>query len=331
MTYGYENKIIDERKNVHMNTKSLQISSGNLIVDRRYAYALEALAQEDFQACVELMGQTLEMAPDYTPLWILLGHALAALGENSQAIEALQKALHLDPSDALGAKMALVRLGVGKTSEALSASFVAGLFDQYADRFEKHLVNDLKYCAPNVLYEALKNVCGGLNRPFSFARALDLGCGTGLMGEGLAPVVDHLEGCDLSAKMVAKARAKNIYNALDVMDMQTFMTGQPPTSVDLIIAADVLVYMGDLAPLLCQCALALQPQGLIAFTLQSYENDMPLEGYRLGEDQRFAHTHDYVMRTLQASGLICDQCDPQSTRYDRGQPIAGWCVVAHKG
>jgi predicted TPR repeat methyltransferase len=309
----------------------LQISSGHMIVDRRYAYAHVAFAEGDFQACVELLVQTLELAPDYVPLWILLGQAYSALGQREQAIQALQKALHVDPSDALGAQMVLVHLGVGETSQALSASFVAGLFDQYADRFEKHLVNDLKYCAPQVLVDALQNVCRALHRPFSFARAVDLGCGTGLMGEVLAPVVSCLEGCDLSANMIAKARAKNIYSALDVAEMQTFMTRQPPASVDLIIAADVLVYMGDLAPLLCQCAQALQPQGLIAFTLQSYENDMPLEGYRLGEDQRFAHTHDYVMRTLQASGLICDQCDPQSTRYDRGQPIAGWCVVAHKG
>ena len=49
--------------------------------------------------------------------------------------------------------------------------------------------------------------------------------------------------------MIAKARERGGYDALLVDDALAMLGREPPGSFDLIVAADALVYVGDLAPL----------------------------------------------------------------------------------
>ena len=87
-----------------------------------------------------------------------------------------------------------------------------------------------------------------------FAHALDLGCGTGLAGVAFRDCVERLEGIDLSPGMVAEARAKGIYDALHVGEVVAHLKAATDRQFDLILAADVLVYVGDLAPLFLEVA-----------------------------------------------------------------------------
>src|SRR5207237_92179 len=123
--------------------------------------------------------------------WFGLGQARERLGDANAAIAAYQRALVYDSQDVLGASLALARLRVAEAPAAAAPAYVARLFDQYAPRFDEHLVEGLGYRAPTLLYDAVREVCARTNRPLHFARALDLGCGTGLAGKEFKECSDY--------------------------------------------------------------------------------------------------------------------------------------------
>jgi len=297
----------------------LRVTSGDPNADRRFAYAQGAVDDGDHEAAADLAEQTLEIAPGFAPAHALLGRARVSLGQRDAAVRALQAALALDPADPLGVRLDLARLGALPPGEALGAGYIRALFDQYAPRFDAHLVGALGYRGPSVIMEALDAVAPGR----LFARALDLGCGTGLMGEALRPRAGHLAGCDLSPAMVEAARAKAVYDRLVTAELVAFLEEEPRAEADLVVAADVLVYVGDLAPVLAAAAGALAPGGLVAFTVQ----DLDGAGYALGEDARFAHGALHVAEAAREAGLDVFVSHGASTRQDRGNDVPGRVFV----
>lgn len=301
----------------------IRVTTGDPNADRRFAYAQGAWEDGDAAAAADLAEQTLELSPRFAPAHALLGRARGALGERDAALRALEAALALDPEDRLGVRLDLARLGAVPEGEALSEGYVRALFDAYAPRFDAHLTGALAYCGPAVLVGALDRVAPGR----AFARALDLGCGTGLMGEALRPRAAHLAGCDLSPAMIEAARGKGVYGRLAVAELAAFLQAEPAGAADLAVAADVLVYVGDLAPVMAAAARALAAGGLFAFTVQSHEG----EGYRLGEDARFAHATGHLHSLAGAHGFAPVLSEPASTRQDRGVDVPGRVVVLARG
>jgi predicted TPR repeat methyltransferase len=300
-------------------------SSGDLLADRRYAWAEAALADGDAAAAAELAEQALDLAPRYAPAWFLLGRARESLpGEAARqgALNAYACALDIDPDDALGARLRVARLGAGDGSEAIGPGYVRALFDAYAARFDRHLVGELGYRGPELVRAALAEV-----GPVRFRHVLDLGCGTGLMGRALAGACDHLAGCDLSPNMLARARATGLYAELAEADLGAFLAGRAPGAADLVVAADVLVYVADLAPVAAAAARALAPGGLLAFTLQAWDGP----GVTLGEDARYAHGEAHLRGAAAAAGLDVASLARASTRRDRGAAVPGWLAVLARG
>ncbi|WID95357.1 methyltransferase [Bosea vestrisii] len=307
-------------------------SSGDERLDRRYAWAEAALKDGDAQAAIEILDQTLAENYGFTAAWHLYGLAQETLGHNEEAATAWRQCLDLDPNDHVGAKLDLARIGALAAEQATSENFSGVLFDGYADRFDSHLVGTLQYQAPALLKEALARYCEQAGRPFHFGTAYDLGCGTGLMGEAIRAEVDFLAGCDLSPRMVAKARDKlsadgqPLYDKLATAGLTAFLASRPDASADLVIAADVFVYLGDLAPSFHQSARVLKAGGLLAFTVQSHDG----EGVAVGQDRRFAHAEDWLREKLSEARLEPVLAEPQSTRIDRGQPVPGLLVIAER-
>ena len=125
---------------------------------------------------------------------------------------------------------------------ALPEAYVARLFDDYAPRFDAHLTKALDYRAPALIAEALDLAAPGRR----FASALDIGCGTGLMGEAVRDRVDRLVGVDLSPGMIARARERGLYDELEVAEAAAFLARTAPGAYDCILAADALCYFGEL-------------------------------------------------------------------------------------
>ena len=195
------------------------LTSGDLIADRRFAYAKAAADEGDWSVAVELFEQTLERAPNWAAAWFALGEAREKLGDLDTAARAFNATLEADPFDAQGARARLALIGRGDAPAVLPQAYVARLFDDYAPRFDAHLTKNLGYRAPALIADALSDIAPGRR----FASALDLGCGTGLMGEALRGRVDRLVGVDLSAAMIAKAAERNVYDELVVDDATTLM------------------------------------------------------------------------------------------------------------
>jgi predicted TPR repeat methyltransferase len=297
-------------------------SSGNLLADRRYDYARAALAEGDHTAAADLLEQSLELAPGWAAAWFALGEAREALGEIDAAVAAFSRAQSLDTAEAFGARLRIARLR-GDSPDTAPAGYVRALFDQYAPRFETHLVHTLDYRAPELLREAIARICDERGRPRMIDHCVDLGCGTGLAARAMQDIVRCFSGVDLSPAMVRQAQASGLYRSLEAGDLVRFLEAMDPATADLVLAADVFVYIGDLRPVFSECARVLACGGLFAFTVQSHSG----EGFILGDDLRFAHAEPYLQRLALACGLEVALLEPSSTRQDRGAPVPGLLAV----
>jgi predicted TPR repeat methyltransferase len=295
-------------------------SSGDLLADRRYAYAKAAINDEDYAGAADILRQVLELVPHWAPALFMLGIAEDKLHHKDEAIWALERAASLDFKDELGAGLQLARLGARPAPRAAAEAYVQSLFDQYAVHFEEHLVGVLAYRAPALLLEAVSAM-----RTKPFGSVLDLGCGTGLCGAAFKPLAQHLCGVDLSPGMIEEARAKAVYDRLEVSNIEAFLKTEPDASADLLLAADVFVYIGDLGAIFLAASRVLARNGLFAFTVQHTN-----EGYKLEDDLRFAHAPDYIVGLMDRSGLKILTMQSAVTRQDAGQDVQGLLVVAQK-
>jgi len=303
----------------------LFLSSGNLIADRRFDFGRDLQLRGDLSAAADLMAQAVELEPSFASAWFSLGELREQLGEREEAINAYRRARDADPSDRHGAKLRLMRLGAEDVSE-MPAGYVTALFDQYAPKFDKSLVDDLNYRGPQVLLKAVLTARHAVRLPARFRRAIDLGCGTGLAAQEFASIVDEFIGIDLSSGMIKQAQATGRYARLDVADMREGLRAEDNASADLVMAADAFVYVSELAPIIVEAVRVLQPQGLLAFTVESHAGD----GFILGRTLRYAHSADYLRATLEGAGLAVSAITPVSTRMEAGHAVPGLVVTASK-
>jgi len=297
---------------------TFSLSSGDPAADRRVDFALMLSAEGDFSGAAETLLSALEIVPGWALGWYQLGEFYEAAGDNGAAIAAWRTALSLDPADHSGASLKLALAGAESDAAAMPGAFVEMLFDQYASKFDEALVNGLGYRAPVLLEAAIRAT--GRDR---FSLALDLGCGTGLMGERLRPMCDRLEGIDISAEMLRKARDKGIYDRLEKADLQSFSNAG--SSLDLVTAADVFMYLGALDGIFANVSRLLAPDGLFAFSVERLD---AADGFALQPSRRYAHSEAYLRRLLAESGLTLVSIRTERIRDDRKEPVQGLIVVA---
>jgi predicted TPR repeat methyltransferase len=310
-----------------MKPAALFLSSGDMLADRRYERAMAYAAEGERAAAADLLTQALERAPGFASAWFALGELRAQGGDPGGAIEAFRRALEVDPSDRHGAALQLARLGAADPAAAMTPAYVRSLFDQYAANFDQALVEGLDYRGPQMLREALRAATAAARgRPYRFARALDLGCGTGLVAEALRTDCDAIIGVDLSGAMAATARRKGLYADVVVGDLIDFLAAQPESSCDLIVAGDAFVYLADLAAVCRAAARALMPDGLFAFTVETHAG----AGVVLGEKLRYAHGADHVRAALAEAGFSPLTFEQSSTRSENGAPVPGLLVIADR-
>ena len=301
----------------------LFVSSGNATADREYRSALERAAHGDLASAAEILRRSVELAPAFATAWFALGAIRDNLGDSLGAIAAWRMAHDVDPEDYHGARLQLARLGADETTPAMTATYVRRLFDQQAERFDETLVERLAYRGPAILLDAVRKVAGMQLRIGSM---LDMGCGTGLAGAAFRPCVDWLVGIDLSPAMIAQARAKGIYDRLTVSDLGNFLDAQADTRAlyHLVLAADVFVYVSDLAPVVAAAARVLAPTGLFAFTVETHPGD----GVVLQSTLRYAQGAAYVRKAIVEAKLKLVRLDHARIRTEQGASVACLVVVA---
>jgi len=301
------------------------LSSGNLMADRRFEFARDLQWKGDLPAAADLLMQAIELAPDFTSAWFTLAGIREELGEHDAAIAAFQKAQASDANDRHGAGLRLMRLGAEPLA-GMPQAYVQTLFDQYAPRFESSLVGDLGYRGPALLFKAVLSVRSAARKPAFFKRAIDLGCGTGLAASAFARAVDHFIGVDLSPRMIERSRATGLYAELDVADMLQGLRARREASADLILAADAIVYVAELAPVLKEANRVLASGGLLAFTTETHGG----EGVVIGQGLRYAHGATYVRAAVESAGLKLPLLQDRSARNEDNAPVPGLVAVAAK-
>lgn len=306
--------------------KKKSLSSGDLIADRRADYARALADARDFAAAADLMRQAFELAPEWAAGWFSQAIYLEKAGDAEAAGEALRAVLRLTEDDIFGAGLKLAVLGQASVPDVPPREFVERLFDDYAERFDHALVERLAYSVPESLAAEIDTARGG---DAVFAHAVDLGCGTGLMGERLRERVSYLEGLDLSAGMLAKAREKGIYDKLAVLDLSLSpqMAELPIGNgerADLVTAADVLTYLGDLDTVFDTVAAILAPGGLFAFSVERAPAGCD---WLLRPSLRYAHGEAYVRRLAESRDFTVLSAAEAEIRKDGGEAVIGLLFV----
>lgn len=295
-----------------MTMSGILSSSGDLTADRRYQFAQSLAAAGDVAAAAALMAETLTLVPGWAAGWMALGEWQEAAAAPQAAMAAYGQVLALDASDRFGAGLRLDLLRRVPVAEAMPSAFVETLFDQYAPRFDTSLVDRLGYCGPDLLAQAL---------PGHLGRVLDLGCGTGLMGQAIADRCTWLEGWDISAGMLDRAARKKLYHRLDKRDLSRLTHG--PQRWDTILAADVFIYLGALERITAWITHALAPGGTLAFTTELG----PEDGVTLLPSRRYAHGAAYLRQLMADAGFRAVRLDQATLRQDRGAGVAGLVVT----
>lgn len=296
------------------------MTSWDLRADRRVGYARMLLAEGDLAAALSLLEQTAELAPDWPELLMLTGEVQAKLGQRDAAIYSFRRCLELSDQDRHGAMLHLALLGAAPVPAETHAPYVEALFDDFADRFDRSLMQKLDYQGPDIVARAIAR--GGAA---GFARVLDLGCGTGLVGERIRRHCHWLEGVDLSAGMLEKARAKGIYDVLHHADITGVLAGSPGR-FDCVVACDVLNYVGALEGVLAGIAGALTPGGRAVLVVEALEAGDGKEGggevLRLLPTLRYAHSADYVRGCAETAGFNVAARVTETLRQEASRPLA---------
>jgi predicted TPR repeat methyltransferase len=195
--------------------------------------------------------------------------------------------------------------------------YVEALFDDYADDFQTHLVQHLKYKAHETL---LAPLCTGGQR---YPLVLDLGCGTGLCGQRIRDHADAVDGVDLAQAMVERSRASGAYRRVEQGDLLGFLQAQTEPA-DLVIAADVFIYVGALDAVFAAVRQRLRPGGCFAFSVElASEGQEP----QLRPSLRYAHSLPYVERLAKAHGFQVRQTWQAPLREDQQKPVMGLYVL----
>lgn len=268
------------------------------------------LASGALPVAIAELQRALRLDPELERARFLTGCAWLEAGEAEKALEIFEK---LPPSPAIAARIAQAQAIQGAPRS--DAGYVRHLFDQFSADYDARMIGQLGYAAPQILRDLAELVMPGREA----LSILDLGCGTGLAGMMFKTKAARLDGIDLSPAMVAKARARGIYDFLMVGDIETALAGQ----YDLILAADTLVYLGDLAPLFGAIGACLSPDGYFLFTTETKEG----EGFALGPKRRWRHSEAYIRDQAGKAGLSVAGLMAASPRTEASLPVPGLAVA----
>lgn len=202
---------------------------------------------------------------------------------------------------------------LGLPSRRAPPHYVRAAFSDHAAEFDAHLMERLAYRAPNLVRAAAAPALGPPP-----AEILDLGCGTGLCGPLFAPVAARLVGVDLSPEMLAQAARKDCYDALVEADILKWL-GAAEERFDLCVAADVLVYFGDVGPVLAGLGRVLRPGARLVFTTEA--DSRP--DWRLTRSGRFAHGRAHVMDRAAAAGFEDETVAAETLRLESEKEVVG--------
>ena len=320
----------------------LAAGRGGLLARITLVHAL--LAAGDTGGALEEAREAVSLNPGVAPAVLTLGEALLAAEALPTAIAELQRALRLDPNLPRARELiAIAWLKAGEADKALEnlrsleptpaieamiasagriktasrsdAGYVRHLFDQFSADYDARMIGQLSYAAPQILLDLASMVMPGREN----LSVLDLGCGTGLAGLAFRPLAARLDGVDLSDKMLNRARALGRYDQL----LQADITEHLQTTkrrYELVLATDVFIYVGDLAPVFHGVQRVLRNGGVFCFSVEPAGDELD---YTLLGSRRYAHSERHLRELARQHGFEVLRIERHPIREEQRTPIPG--------
>ena len=263
--------------------------------------------------------------PENAVGWNNRANTLVALERLEEAASCYDRALQIRPDlETAKSNRFLVLLQLRKVSRIADFA-LRDMFDEVATRFDHLMVEGLDYRGHLHLRTLADAKLPRLKPPL---RVLDLGCGTGLVGNAFKDLAagGRLDGIDLAPRMLEVARKRGIYDDLILGDLETVLAAPGP-SYDLIVSADTMVYLGDLAPTFKGVFNRLNPGGFYLFAVKSKD------GGGLGADRRepVQAQRGVSARRRRPVAALCYFARMDCTlRYEREEPVPGFAVALQK-
>ncbi|MCK4838337.1 MAG: tetratricopeptide repeat protein, partial [Desulfobulbaceae bacterium] len=299
--------------------KALELDPENAELHNSLGVVCKQLKElERAEACYR---KAISLRPDYGAAYTNLAIVLQTVDRLDQAIECYAKAIELGHQVESAEYMLAALTGCGRDSAP--RDYVRDLFDSYADNFDNSLTGDLGYNSP----ELLREIAGELLGPNQqFPKVADLGCGTGLVGSRFRDIAKQMVGVDLSGKMLAKAAEKGDYDELHCGEIVEFLVGYGGV-FDLIVVADVLIYLGDLAPFFASVQNRVGTSGHLLFTVEQLQGP---GDHQLQASGRYAYAEEYLVGLAGEYGFSVEACREVDLRKEKGQWLQGYLFVMQK-
>lgn len=286
---------------------------------RRIAHRLRYREKE--QLAYECARQATQLAPGDSDNWYELGEIAQVIGLRDEARVAYEKYVELEPNDE-EVKHILIALRDEPPPPRMSNIALQQMYAEFSRTFEENLVKELGYKGPERVRELIDPLLGDRTD----LSILDLGCGTGLAGVQFKPRAARLTGVDISPEMIELARARNLYDRLEVSEITDWLA-RCTERFDLALACDCLIYFGDLRQVIVPLARLLCPKGLFAFTLEKGE-EFP---HRLTDSGRYAHHADHVREVAAEANLTVARLEEGFLRTESDVPVIGLYVALENG
>jgi predicted TPR repeat methyltransferase len=275
--------------------------------------------QDRIEEANEFAERCLKVNPDNTIALTVHASHLMASNENERAEGLFVRILDINPDHEV-AKQSLAVLRGSVADGVVTESFTRSLFNSYAKNFDAHLVDVLGYSAPKQVADKLREMYD--EKPFNL---LDLGCGTGLLGEALLGTTGWRIGVDLSPAMLEEAEKKSVYHRLHEASVEAVLRDTPENLYDVVTALDMLNYIGPLESFFSGCKRVLKSSGHLIFTLETATDTD--ESLVLDHTFRYKHSRAYVQNAINDAQLELVAMRDEVLRYEKGAPVMAMYVI----
>lgn len=270
------------------------------------------------QDAIPHFHRAMELEPRQLESYRRLGQAHADAGQSEQAQQWYTRALAISPESEVIQHHINALTGV--TPACAPEQYISEYFDELAPAFDRKLTGSLQYSAPDQLRTMLDELCDPA--PRTFARSVDLGCGTGLSGMAFTDICGHLTGIDLSTKMLAQAKGRNIYNDLQEGSLLSALTAMQQ-KFDLFICADVLIYTGDPTSLFEQIRDHATAGALFLLTTEH-----ALSGsFKLLPTERYNHSKACIEEAATHCGMTIERFETRTLRLEKRKNVVGGLYI----
>ena len=284
--------------------------------DALFGLAAVLRVTECYEEAISLYERGFDEEPERTEAFWELAYSREMSGDKDGAKRAYKSCLAHHPDHGMAAH--LLAAMTGTKTERAPADYIRDLFDDYAESFETSLVQKLEYRTPRIIADLIIKA----SDQSSLGSVIDLGCGTGLLGEQIEKHCENLEGIDISGKMLEKAQDKNIYRKLIKQDIIEYISNTD-LAFDFFIAVDVFVYMGDLSEIFRLIKHRNRNEGKLVFSTEHF----PGEGYFLEKTGRYSHSENYIKSLCLEFGYVITHFKIQDIRKDEGRNIRGGIYI----